>query len=78
MPLFLFQVHFTLTDRGDLALDGFGEGTKEEIVSCAYPLLDKALQDTCGDADDEGQESLSADGRAAIARAVAQERSNPA
>ena len=37
-----FQAHFTLTDRGELALDGFGEGTKEDIVACAYPLLDKA------------------------------------
>ncbi|MGH9382938.1 MAG: hypothetical protein ACRD2N_01395 [Vicinamibacterales bacterium] len=69
-----FQVHFTLTDRGELALDGFGEGTKEEIVSCAYPLLDKALQAACGDADDDGYESLSSDRRAAIAHAVEQER----
>jgi hypothetical protein len=70
-----FQAHFTLTDRGELVLDGFGEGTKEEMVSFAYPLLDKALQDACGDADYDGYESLSADRRAAIARAVEQERS---
>ena len=70
-----FQVHFTLTDRGELALEGFGEGTQEEMVSFAYPLLDKALQDACGDADYDGYESLSADRRAAIARAVEQERS---
>ena len=70
-----FQVHFTLTDRGELVLDGFGEGTKEEMVSCAYPLLDKALQDACGDRDYDGYDSLSADRRAAIARAVEQERS---
>ena len=62
-----FQAHFTLTERGELVLDGFGEGTKEEMVSCAYPLLDKALQDACGDADYDGYESLSADRRAAIA-----------
>ena len=70
-----FQMHFTLTDRGELTLDGFGEGTKEEIVSFAYPLLDNALQDACGDADYDGYESLSADRRAAIAHAVEQERS---
>ena len=58
-----FQMHFTLTDRGELALDGFGEGTKEETLSCAYPLLDKALQDACGDADYDGYESLSPDRR---------------
>ena len=40
-----FQLHLTLTDRGDLVLEGFGEGTKEEMVSLAYPVLDQALQD---------------------------------
>ena len=70
-----FQIHFTLTDRGELVLDGFGEGTKEEILSCAYPLLDTALQAACGDPDYDGYESLSADRRAAIAHAVEQERS---
>ena len=70
-----FQVHFTLSDRGELVLDGFGEETKEEIVSCAYPLLDKALQDACDVADYDGYESLSADRRAAITHAVEQERS---
>ena len=70
-----FQVHFTLSDRGELVLDGFGEGTKEEMLSFAYPLLDKVLQDACSDADYDGYESLSADRRAAIAHAVEQERS---
>ena len=70
-----FQVHFTLTDRGELVLDGFGEGTKEEMVSLAYPLLDQALANAFDTADDDGHESLSADRRAAIARAVEQERS---
>ena len=70
-----FQVHFTLTDQGELVLDWFGEGTKEEMLSFAYPLLDKALQDACDDADYDGYESASADRRAAIAHAVEQERS---
>ena len=70
-----FQVHFTLTDRGELVLDGFGEGTKEEMVSLAYPLLDQALANAFDTADDDGYESLSADRRAAIAHAVEQERS---
>ena len=69
-----FQAHFTLTDRGELVLDGFGEGTKEEMVSRAYPLLDNALQDACADLAYGGYENLSADRRAAIARAVEQER----
>ena len=29
-----FQIHFVLTDRGELALEGFGEGTKEDVI-CA-------------------------------------------
>ena len=70
-----FQVHFTLTDQGELVLDGFGEGTKEEMVSRVYPLLDKALHDAWADADDDGHESLPVDRRAAITRAVEQERS---
>ena len=45
------------------------------MLSFAYPLLDKALQDACGDLDYDGYDSLSADRRAAIARAVEQERS---
>ena len=64
-----------MTDRGELTLDGFGEGTKEEIVSLAYPLLDKALQDACGSANYDGYENLSADRRAVITQAVKQERS---
>ena len=64
-----------MTDQGELVLDGFGEGTKEEMVSLAYPLLDKALQDACADLDYDGYESLPADRRATIAHAVEQERS---
>lgn len=69
-----FQVHFVLTDRGELALEGFGEGTKEDIVSYAYPLLDAALQDAYDDEDYDSYESLPPDRRAAIAKAVEQER----
>ena len=69
-----FQVHFTLTDRGELVLEGFGEGTKEEMVSFAYPLLDKALQEAYEAEDYDGYESLSANRRAAITHAVEQER----
>ena len=57
------QVHFTLTDRGELVLDGFGEGTKEEMLSCAYPLLYEALQDACNDADYDGNRARSLFGR---------------
>ena len=52
-----FQVHFMLTDRGELVLDGFGEGTKEEMVSLAYPVLDQTLEDAWADEDYDGYES---------------------
>ena len=69
-----FQVHFVLTDRGELALEGFGEGTRDEIFSFAYPLLDKALLDAYGDGAYGNYESLPPDRRAAIAHCVEQER----
>lgn len=69
-----FQAHFVLTDRGELALEGFGEGTKEEIVSFAYPLLDAALRDAYGDEGYDSYENLPPDRRAVIASAVEQER----
>ena len=70
-----FQLHFTLTDRGDLVLEGSGEGTKEEMVSRAYPVLDQALQDAWAYERYDGYEGLPADGRSAITRAVEHERS---
>ena len=70
-----FQVHFVLTDRGELALEGLGEGTGEEIISFAYPLLDNALSDAyLGDGDYDSYEKLPPARRAAIAQAVEQER----
>lgn len=69
-----FQLHFALTERGELALEGFGENTREEIVSSGYPLLDKALQDAYGDEGYDGYDSMPPDRRAAIAHAVERER----
>jgi hypothetical protein len=53
-----FQIHFALTDRGELALDRFGEGTIEEVVSFAYPLLENALDDAYRGEGYENYESL--------------------
>ena len=70
-----FQIHFTLTDQGELALERFGEGTKEGLVSFAYPLLESALADAYCGGGFESFESLPPNRRAVIARAVEQERS---
>jgi len=69
-----FQVHFVLNDQGKLALEAFGEGTEEEIFSFAYPGLDKALSDAYGDGAYDSYEKLPPDRRAAIAKAVEEER----
>ena len=37
------QVHFALTDDGDLALDGLGDATEQDIFEFCYPALAKAL-----------------------------------
>lgn len=37
------QVHFALSDDGQLVLDGFGEETEEAIFGFCYPVLSGAL-----------------------------------
>ena len=64
-----FQLQFALTDRGELALERFGEGTKEEVVAFAYPWLENALDDAYCEGY-ENYESLPPNRRKAIARAV--------
>ena len=70
-----FQVHFVLNEQGKLTLEALGEGTEEEIVSFAYPVLDQALSDAYEDGDYDSYEALPPDRRAAIAKAVEAERS---
>lgn len=73
-PMRTFQAHFAMTDRGELVVDGLGEGTREEILEGVYPVLDQALSDASdGDAYD-CYEKLPKARRAAIMRAVEQER----
>jgi hypothetical protein len=74
-PVRAFQIHLVLNEQGKLSLEALGEGTEEEIVSCAYPVLDKALSDAYGDGVYDSYEALPPDRRAAIAKAVEAERS---
>ena len=69
------SLQFALTDRGELALERSGEGTKEELISSAYPLLEQALDDAYSGEDDESDDSLPSERRAAIVHAVERERS---
>ena len=70
-----FQMHFALTDGGELALEQFGEGTKEDMLAFAYPLLEHALDEAYAGERAAGYWSLPPDRRAPIVRAVEQERS---
>ena len=70
-----FQMHFALTDRGELALERFGERTKDDMLAFAYPLLERALDEAYGGEGAADYESLPPDRRAPIVRAVEQERS---
>jgi hypothetical protein len=73
-PVHEFQLHLTLTDRGELGLEGLGDGIGPEIVARAYPVLDRALADAYGDSAYDLYEDLPPDRRAAITRAVEEER----
>ncbi len=62
-----FQVHFRLTDDGELALESFGEVTEEEVWEFSYPILDGVVPD-------QAPEHWSAQQRTAVRQAVLQER----
>lgn len=69
-----FQIHFGLNEHGQLMLEAFGEGTQDEIVSFAYPVLGQALSDAYEGEVYDSYERLPPDRRAAIATAVETER----
>ncbi len=62
-----FQVHFHLTDDGELALESFGEVTEEEIWEFCYPVHDGVVPA-------EAPEHWSAQQREAVRQAVLEER----
>ena len=61
------QVHFRLTDEGQLELQSFGEETESELWNFCYPVLDGVLPD-------KAPEQWSATEREAVRQAVRQER----
>ena len=70
----VFQAHFVVTDHGDLSLEALGEGTRQQIVSRAYPILARALTAANDDGEDDSHDTLPPSRRAAVAAAVALER----
>ncbi len=61
------QIHFRLTDEGQLELQSFGEETESGIWNFCYPVLDGVLTD-------KTPEHWSAAEREAVRQAVRQER----
>ena len=61
------QVHFRLTDEGQLELQSFGEETESGLWHFCYPVLDGVLTD-------KAPEQWSATEREAVRQAVRQER----
>ncbi len=61
------QIHFRLTDEGQLELRSFGEETESEVWEFCYPVLDEVLTD-------KAPEDWSATEREAVHQAVRQER----
>ena len=61
------QIHFRLTDEGQLELQSFGEETESGIWNFCYPVLDGVLTD-------KAPEHWSAAEREAVIQAVRQER----
>ncbi len=69
-----FQVHFRLTDDGNLELDDFGDETEPAIWRLAYPLLDQVEIEIMEEREANGADELSAAQLERIRQAVAQER----
>ena len=61
------QIHFRLTDEGQLELQSFGEETESGIWNFCYPVLDRVLTD-------KAPEHWSAAEREAVRQAVRQDR----
>ena len=61
------QIHFHLTDEGQLELESFGEETESGIWRFCYPLLDGALPE-------KNTDDWSASEREAVHQSVRQER----
>ncbi len=61
------QIHFRLTDDGQLELQTFGEETESEVWNFCYPVLDGVLTD-------KAPEHWSATEREAVHQAVRDER----
>ena len=69
-----FQVHFRLTNWGDLELDDFGDETEPAIWRLCYPLLDQVETEIMGEREACGADELTASQRERIRQVVARER----
>ncbi len=69
-----FQVHFHLTDDGELTLESFGEVTEDAISEFCYPLLNGVKSQVHSEQYDSGADTLTPQQTKRVREAVAQER----
>ena len=69
-----FQVHFRLTDWGDLELDDFGDEIEPAIWRLCYPLLDQVETEIMGEREARVADELTASQRERIRQVVVRER----
>ena len=69
-----FQVHFHLTDDGELTLEGFGEVTENEIWNICYPVLDGVKGQVQMEHDASDRRTMTARQVARVREAVRAER----
>ena len=69
-----FQVHFHLTDDGELTLESFGETTEAEIWDICYPVLDEVKGQVQMEQEDSGVSMLTPQQATRVREAVRAER----
>jgi hypothetical protein len=73
IPLRHFQVHFRLTDDGQLEYEALGERTRDRLLALAYPVLEQTLEEVYEEMD-RNQEAFTPEQQARIRAAIEQER----
>ena len=74
IPLQEFQVHFHLTDDGQLELESLGEATDDAIWEFSYPALDEVKGEVQEERDASGNDTLTPEQATRVRDAVRQER----
>ena len=74
IPIQEFQVHFHLTDDGQLELETFGEETESEVWDFCYPVLEEVQMQVAEERDASGAGEFTQDQTERVRAAVRRER----